>query len=190
MTIFGMLPVLSASGPCWLAVLLVVTYAVVRRQALKGAHQGAWLRFGLFAYSVALLVALAPDTFLWPDHWRTVFGPEYINLVPLRTIVRYSFGTRGFMVNVAGNVLLFIPVGLYVSMLLARPGLLRVACVMGSFAVLVETMQLFSRRVTDIDDVLLNVIGGLLGYALYRVAHKACGVSGQKSNGKERDEHD
>lgn len=151
-----------------LGVLLVAGYAALRRKPLLKANRAEWLHFVLFAYSVALLILLAPDGFLWPDRWRTVLGPEYVNLVPLRTIVRYRIGSRGFFVNVLGNIALFAPVGFYLSLLLARPSLANVACAMGAFAVLVETMQLFSRRVTDIDDVLLNVAGGLIGFAAYR----------------------
>lgn len=37
----------------------------------------------------------------------------------------------------------------------------------------IETIQLSIGRVFDVDDVILNVLGGLIGFILYKVLNKA-----------------
>lgn len=90
------------------------------------------------------------------------------NFAPLREITRYQIGSRLFIKNVLGNIVLFIPYGIFASVMakLDRPfhalGLVLFA------SVTVETTQLLIGRVFDIDDIILNLIGGLVGYGIYR----------------------
>lgn len=70
--------------------------------------------------------------------------------------------------NIGGNVLLFIPYGVLFPVLFRRYGKLTVlfGCLLSVF---IESSQLFFDRVTDLNDVMLNTFGVLLGYLLYRV---------------------
>ena len=38
-------------------------------------------------------------------------------------------------------------------------------------SVTIETTQLIIGRVFDVDDILLNVLGGLAGYCIYKIVH-------------------
>lgn len=42
----------------------------------------------------------------------------------------------------------------------------------------IEIIQLFTGRSTDIDDILLNTLGGLLGFLFYCVLNKTIGHNG------------
>ncbi|MFE3492575.1 VanZ family protein [Streptomyces sp. NPDC059175] len=69
--------------------------------------------------------------------------------------------------QLGGNVLLGVPFGVLLPVLLPRArGLLRVAVVTAFVMVLVEVVQgaLITGRAFDIDDVILNTTGALLGY--------------------------
>ena len=71
------------------------------------------------------------------------------------------------------NVLLFIPLGLMTPVIwkdMSNPG--KVIGVGFLFTVLIELSQLLNNRRTDIDDVLLNVLGATIGFVLYRVFDK------------------
>lgn len=68
------------------------------------------------------------------------------------------------------NVLLFVPFGLLVP--LCWPGMRGAGRMVGgglAFSALIELSQLFNHRCTDVDDLLLNGLGALIGYGLYRI---------------------
>ena len=95
-----------------------------------------------------------------------------LNLVPFATISQYlvsgSSGVRRFAFgNVAGNVLLFIPLGAYVSAL-TKSTVARTMLVVASASVAVEILQgVFALGASDIDDVILNCLGGFIGTQLF-----------------------
>ena len=92
-----------------------------------------------------------------------------LNLWPFATISHYlSIGGRAMMVNILGNVAAFLPLGfLLPSFVKGRGAALRVALISLALSLLVESLQYLSgRRTADVDDLILNTLGGLLGYAL------------------------
>ncbi len=98
-----------------------------------------------------------------------------VNLVPFATISHYlvsgSSGVRRFAIgNVAGNVLLFVPLGAYVSVL-TRWTAARTMLVVASASVAVEILQgVFALGASDVDDVILNCLGGFVGILLVLLA--------------------
>lgn len=96
-----------------------------------------------------------------------LIGEHNFNLVPFREILRYQIGSRLFFKNVIGNLAMFVPYGFFVSYF-TRSKKFSVAFGLVLFASLsIEFTQLAIGRVFDIDDVLLNVVGGILGYGIY-----------------------
>lgn len=89
------------------------------------------------------------------------------NLVPFKEIMRYEFGSRLFIKNVIGNVVLFIPYGLFASLYTKIEKVFSAFGLVFFASVTVEVTQLLIGRVFDIDDIILNVIGGLIGYGIY-----------------------
>ena len=93
------------------------------------------------------------------------------NFIPFKTI-RHDLnkGGRDFWINFCGNVVYFIPAGALLPWVRSRPtSALRVALCALAVSASVETAQYVSgRRVADIDDVILNVSGALLGFAAGR----------------------
>ena len=93
-----------------------------------------------------------------------------VNLVPGRTI--RAFWQRGSqtqqLVNLAGNVAVFLPLGFLPPLLWRRWRHWWTALALsGGVSCLIEFLQLFLGRSVDVDDVLLNVLGGFLGYLLF-----------------------
>ncbi|MEU9162075.1 VanZ family protein [Streptomyces sp. NPDC048424] len=121
-----------------------------------------------FAGTVAFSVVLARLT-LEPSAASAAL--VHRNIHPGRSINAYLDGTSTIEAvrQLGGNLLLGVPFGVLLPVLLppAR-GLLRVAAVTVCLMTLVELTQgaLVTGRVFDIDDVLLNTAGALLGYLL------------------------
>ncbi|MCE7791218.1 VanZ family protein [Salipaludibacillus sp. CUR1] len=106
-------------------------------------------------------------------------GGRNYNLEPFLSIYRiavYSPDMTGPLRILAGNVLLFVPFGILFPYLAKRilgthsilVGLLTVLTAM-LLSVTIEILQfIFTYRVANIDDVILNTLGGLAGYIIYR----------------------
>lgn len=94
------------------------------------------------------------------------------NFIPFKEIFRYNIGSRLFFKNVLGNVLLFLPFGFFISYYLKndRPGLTVLLTIIASCAI--EIVQMVIGRVFDVDDIILNVLGGILGYYIYHLLDK------------------
>ena len=89
------------------------------------------------------------------------------NFVPFKEIFRYSFGSRKFIRNVLGNIILFIPFGFLSSYLLKNRHLSVVTILTLIASGTIETVQYYIGRVFDIDDIILNLIGGIVGFLIF-----------------------
>jgi glycopeptide antibiotics resistance protein len=94
------------------------------------------------------------------------------NLIPFASIADYLFGgssglRRFAFGNIAGNVLLFIPLGAFLSVL-TKWTMARTMLVVASVSVTVEVLQgVLALGASDIDDVILNCLGGFIGILLF-----------------------
>ncbi len=89
------------------------------------------------------------------------------NFIPFREILRYEVGTSGFNKQVIGNILLFIPFGYFVSCYCKIKGLGTISLVSLLSSLTIEIVQHFIGRSFDVDDIILNVVGGIIGFLLY-----------------------
>ena len=94
--------------------------------------------------------------------------PFRFNLLPLVNLFDYD-SKRDLLVNVIGNVAMFIPSGIVLPIIYKRlDTFLKVLLAGGSISLCIEIIQLpFSVRATDIDDLILNVVGVVMGYGIY-----------------------
>lgn len=121
--------------------------------------------------------------FAW--NYGASFGPQgpggrNYNVEPLLSIYRiYTYGSPAIVLRILiGDILLFVPFGILVTMLIDRmsgfkwytSGFLTVAAA-AALSTLIELNQfLFTFRVANIDDVILNTAGGMAGFTIYRLA--------------------
>ena len=94
------------------------------------------------------------------------------NFIPFKEMFRYEFGTDLFFKNVIGNMIMFLPFGFFVSYFLNLDKIryVFILSLVSSFSI--ETTQMVIGRVFDVDDIMLNIIGGILGYFIYRILFK------------------
>ncbi len=93
------------------------------------------------------------------------------NFTPFKEILRYSIGSKLFFKNVIGNMAMFVPFGFFVSYFLKLEKVYSITffTVITSFTI--EITQLLIGRVFDVDDLILNLIGGIVGFIIYRIIH-------------------
>lgn len=89
------------------------------------------------------------------------------NFTPFKEIFRYDIGSHKFMRNVMGNIILFIPYGFLASYLLNNKKFSVITILTVIASLTIETVQYYIGRVFDIDDIILNVIGGIVGFLIF-----------------------
>ena len=89
------------------------------------------------------------------------------NFVPFVEIFRYEIGSRLFVKNIIGNVVMFMPYGFFVGKYASSKSFLLSLFLVFLASISIECTQLIIGRVFDVDDIILNVLGGLIGYLIY-----------------------
>ncbi|WP_050613698.1 VanZ family protein [Bacillus testis] len=102
-----------------------------------------------------------------------------VNLVPFNSIKEYIMVDNGFGeyrlvdMNIWGNVLMFIPLGIYNLVYGKNLSLTKCVLLIIGASVFIESTQfIFARGATDIDDVFLNTLGGVIGIGIYKIFAK------------------
>jgi len=94
-------------------------------------------------------------------------GSSGMNLTPFSEILRYDFGTTMFNYNVLGNIIIFLPFGYLIGTYVNPKKIWPVLITTLLTSTVIEFVQLKIGRSFDIDDIILNLVGGLVGYLLY-----------------------
>ena len=143
-----------------------------------------FVRFLFLLYCGVMLWLLFGRSSGWTEnlsYWEKV--QQNMNVTPLLTIrnyihvVLYSSNAslvRHCFINLAGNILLFIPAGWLLPRIWVR--LRRFFPFFFTCAIailLVELFQLFTLLGSfDVDDLILNLLGMILGYLFYMILHR------------------
>ena len=142
------------------AFIAFLAYGRLRRRNRSSGASSVALAAVFSAYLFALFHFTGAGTLHDAMRFGMDFNPHQLSLVPF----------TGFLGDIEGhvlNVLLFVPLGLLVPMVSGtRPDALRMALMAVATSVAIEVSQLLNSRVTDVDDLLMNIIGALLGYGL------------------------
>lgn len=94
------------------------------------------------------------------------------NFIPFQEIFRYEIGSRLFIKNIIGNILLFLPYGYFAADFLKSKKASPIFILTLIVSLTIELVQLNIGRTFDIDDIILNTCGGIIGYFLYRLLDK------------------
>ena len=87
---------------------------------------------------------------------------ERINLIP--------FSNKIDIIDYLLNVVMFIPLGFFIPLIWKKMGKLSNAILAGAaFSILIELSQLLSYRGTDVDDLITNTLGAVIGYIMYKL---------------------
>lgn len=138
-----------------------------------------WLTIFITYITLLIYFLFFSDTF-----GRQVAYDEYrYNLMPFAEIKRFYTKVRDtnylmFFINIIGNVVLFVPFGFLFSLIYSKGGLkhqkkiLWVTLLVSILlCLLIELLQLVTKvGVFDVDDIIMNTTGTLIGYIVFRVS--------------------
>ena len=98
--------------------------------------------------------------------------PFRINCLPFVYLLDYP-NKRDILLNVIGNTTMFLPLGIVWPIVFKELNTPKKAIAAGiGVSLCIEILQLpFYDRVTDIDDLILNTVGFLIGYLIFFVIH-------------------
>ena len=137
------------------------------------------LLYGVFVLYTLLLIAIL---------FRTQHQTRSINLIPFRGVVSYLSGEdlvsgkdnaavlHAFMpINLLGNIAIFVPLGVYITIFTQGKTIWKNTMLILFVSVFVEIIQFaFKFGIGDVDDVILNTVGGLIGCTLCRLTYLIC----------------
>lgn len=135
-----------------------------------------WLIF------IGYIAALVYFMFFAEILGRTDIGSTYrYNLVPFKEMKRFlhhfaQLGMTAVLANIAGNIIAFLPFGFCLP-LVAEHRIKFFSCMLYTFGLSlgIELIQLVSKVGSfDVDDLMLNTLGGVLGYVIFVVYRKLC----------------
>lgn len=109
-------------------------------------------------------------------YWSRIL--DNINIIPFDTIA-YQFHDIVFdtgyyeilaILNLSANIMMFVPMGVFLPLLWKKLRKFSSCIFMGALIIIVvEIVQLFSLLGSfDVDDIILNLIGIIIGFLLYR----------------------
>ncbi len=89
------------------------------------------------------------------------------NFIPFKEILRYEIGSKYFMWNIVGNIAIFIPFGFFISLYLNSQKWNKPLLITFISSLTIELVQLYIGRSFDVDDIILNCAGGIVGFLVY-----------------------
>ena len=164
-----------------IALLAWILLRIVLRN-LKAGHRISYKKEFLLLLFILYIVFILCLTLL-PVPMTRVDNPNAmdINVVPVINTIKQSFDIFSrhntfkrlhVIENILGNIILFIPLGIFLS-LFPKYSLKRITAVAFLCSLSIELIQLICRqfgnyRTVDIDDIILNTTGALLGFIITR----------------------
>ena len=174
--IFVLYPLFCILLPCMLYVLIQT----------KGFHRRTNFIHMIWVFIFLYYVYLVLETTGIGTIWKIGLYPgmklqEEINLIPFRD---------GISLSMILNVVMFMPLGFLLPLLWKEyQSLVRTAIIGFCFSCGIEFCQLFNRRVSDVDDLLMNTLGAILGWLIWivfsRITHLKYGRRNQGFGEKE-----
>ena len=146
----------------------------------NAAHEIWLMIFVLFLVGLASLTVL--PIVQWSDGGLTfrLYGRGNLNVIPFQVLFdSFQLAAQGdwtyILINLWGNIAMFLPIGFF-PMLLYRNMTVKKAALIGfCVSLFIEVAQIAVQRDSDVDDLILNTLGAVLGALLYRLLARKWG---------------
>lgn len=161
--------------------LIIRALIIFRNEKYKSLSIKREIIFNTFVvYCIVVVSVILPD-FSMIGRGMTSIHPS-INIVPFVDIINgfqhspfsFAFKLKLLLRNLLGNLVLLLPLAVFLPMLWTKFRYFKKNILVGvTVSLTIELIQLLfsflglSGRITDIDDLILNSIGVLIGYFIY-----------------------
>jgi len=159
-----------AFGVCIMFLVMIIgVYKKKQETFLQGFIQSSFLVYVFMVLTLTGYFMLFREVAAqgwWYRVLHRIHTKERINLHPFLMFKQFQIGST----QVVGNLVMLLPLGIYIPLLFSKfSGFLKVFIICLLVSISIELMQLItSVRSTDIDDVILNTSGAIVGYVLYK----------------------
>ncbi len=149
---------LSIGIECFSSIVFVIPVVIISQYALyKQCNLGKMFMVFVFdVYLMAIFLVTGIPTIY------TINVNFDFNFIPLIDIFN---SPNEYIRNTMLNVILFIPMGVLLPVIWEKYHSVKKTVFMGfAISVIIELLQIFTFRLTDIDDLITNTLGTFLGY--------------------------
>lgn len=140
---------------CTILITLRITYLIVEKKSFVFYKEVFVLLFIIYIMSLFHTVTFQDV------NWSSS------NFIPFKEMFRYRFGSRLFLRNVVGNVLMFLPYGFFLHYFIRKSSDKLAFLLITILSFTIEFTQLCIGRVFDVDDIILNILGGMIGFYFF-----------------------
>ena len=155
---------MNAFRAIWPMLLLFVVILIVVRLAKVVINKEKLTFYKDFYSLIFVLYMLVLYYLLLSTDNASAYGS---NLIPFKEMTRYSIGSKAFFYNVIGNILLFVPFGYFVSNYIQAKKTHQIVIISIITSLTAEIIQYKIGRAFDVDDIILNLVGALIGFLFY-----------------------
>lgn len=167
--ILNMMPYMLISIPMF----ILVRYLIFRKTKIINLKREILLLiFYLF------LIGLFSQTIIpkFDSNNNLIVSKVRLNLIPFRiffdTIIELKKGNIYYLIiSLLGNIVMFIPIGFFIK-LLYRYNDKKIVLIGFLISLSIEFIQIFTGRETDIDDLILNILGVYIGVIILKKIKK------------------
>lgn len=152
--------ILSAFIP--FLVIYVILRSIRKKKGVSFSHYHFLMIFVFAIYIICVYHFTGAGTIYDGLIYKLELKQDQINVIPFSQ----DIDIKAYLLN----ILLFVPLGLLTPIIWGKMNKLTNVISIGFFfTVLIEISQMLNNRRTDIDDVLLNVLGVVVGFGLFKV---------------------
>jgi glycopeptide antibiotics resistance protein len=170
--------VFSVTLPAWLVIRIIIRYKKRELKSLSLKRESVLFLFYVYIICV-LLITMFPIPISQYKHLRLI----PVNFIPFvnttQEFVKNLSSGKNNMIefalqNIIGNVILFIPLGILLPLISNKVHSLKKMIVIAFlFSLFIEFIQFISfqfgiYRTADIDDIILNILGAVLGFIVVK----------------------
>lgn len=143
---------------CVVLIALRMAYLIKNKQRIVISNEIMSLTFVVYILCMFQIVTS-----------QDVSAVHGVNITLFRELTRYQLGSKLFYRNIIGNIIMFIPFGFFSSYYLKSNKKSFIFFLTLIVSLVIECIQLKIGRAFDVDDIILNMIGSLCGYYIYRL---------------------
>lgn len=156
-----------------------IIYQVIVMKSKKNSEKASkkhliWVY--VFIIYLFLCLTIAGIGSIWDiGRYESIIRTEEINFIP--------FSSEGMMTYIL-NIIMFMPLGFLLPFIWKNMRKLKTVILISLvYSFSIEICQLFNRRNSDVDDLLMNVVGAIIGFFIYKAFMKLL----KRENKEEKD---